>query len=127
MTNTISKALGSIKDMIKRGDIKDLIEKAKPVMPSEKPLSEIVPHELNWCNKATIERQSFIKNATGVSFDSLGTVHNIDNHEILRGNIENFIGMSQVPTGIIGPLRINGLEAHGDFYIPMATSEGALV
>ncbi len=45
----------------------------------------------------------------------------------LVGNIENYIGMTMVPTGIIGPLRVVGSEAHGDFYVPLATSEGALV
>lgn len=28
---------------------------------------------------------------------------------------------------MIGPLRINGVDAHGDFYVPLATTEGALV
>jgi hydroxymethylglutaryl-CoA reductase (NADPH) len=45
----------------------------------------------------------------------------------LQGNIENFIGMTQIPTGLVGPLRINGIHANGDFYIPLATTEGALV
>ncbi len=44
-----------------------------------------------------------------------------------KGNIENFVGLAQVPVGVIGPLRINGLHAHGDFYVPLATTEGALV
>ena len=47
--------------------------------------------------------------------------------EDLAGNIENMIGMTCIPTGIVGPLRINGLHAQGDFYVPLATSEGALV
>jgi hydroxymethylglutaryl-CoA reductase (NADPH) len=42
-------------------------------------------------------------------------------------NIENFIGTVKLPVGIIGPLRINGLNANGDFHVPMATTEAALV
>ena len=44
-----------------------------------------------------------------------------------KNNIENPIGIVQIPLGIAGPLRINGKCAQGDFYVPMATSEGALV
>jgi hydroxymethylglutaryl-CoA reductase (NADPH) len=42
-------------------------------------------------------------------------------------NIENFIGTVKVPVGLAGPLRINGLFARGDFYVPLATTEAALV
>jgi len=45
----------------------------------------------------------------------------------LEGNIENYIGLSMIPTGVIGPLRVIGSAANGEFYIPLATSEGALV
>lgn len=44
-----------------------------------------------------------------------------------EGNIENFIGLLQVPVGVIGPLRINGVYANNDFQVPLATTEGALV
>ena len=47
--------------------------------------------------------------------------------EQLRGNIENFIGMAQIPVGLAGPLLVNGTEAQGDFLIPLATTEGTLV
>lgn len=47
--------------------------------------------------------------------------------EILKGNIENYIGMSMIPTGIIGPVKVNGNSAKGEFIVPLATSEGALV
>lgn len=45
----------------------------------------------------------------------------------LQGNIENYIGMSQVPTGLIGPILVNGRYAQGEYRVPMATTEGALV
>jgi hydroxymethylglutaryl-CoA reductase (NADPH) len=42
-------------------------------------------------------------------------------------NIENFVGTVKVPVGIAGPLRVNGSHAQGDFYVPLATTEAALV
>ena len=42
-------------------------------------------------------------------------------------SIENFIGTVKLPVGLAGPLRINGLCAHGDFYLPLASTEAALV
>ena len=42
-------------------------------------------------------------------------------------NIENFIGTVKVPVGLAGPLRVNGLFAQGDYYVPLATTEAALV
>jgi hydroxymethylglutaryl-CoA reductase (NADPH) len=42
-------------------------------------------------------------------------------------NIEHLIGTVKVPVGLAGPLRVNGLFAQGDFYLPLATSEASLV
>ncbi|GAB4402322.1 MAG: hydroxymethylglutaryl-CoA reductase [Microscillaceae bacterium] len=47
--------------------------------------------------------------------------------EVLPGNIENFIGVAQVPVGLAGPLRVRGQVAQGEFFVPMATTEGTLV
>jgi hydroxymethylglutaryl-CoA reductase len=46
---------------------------------------------------------------------------------VLDGNIENFIGVAQVPVGVAGPLLVDGEHARGTFYVPLATTEGALV
>lgn len=40
---------------------------------------------------------------------------------------ENLIGKIEIPLGIAGPLKINGDFANGSFFIPLATTEGALV
>lgn len=45
----------------------------------------------------------------------------------LKGNIENPVGVVQIPLGIAGPLSVQGKHATGHFFIPMATTEGALV
>jgi len=42
-------------------------------------------------------------------------------------NIENMIGLAQIPVGIAGPLRVRGLHANGDYLVPLATTEAALV
>jgi hydroxymethylglutaryl-CoA reductase (NADPH) len=47
--------------------------------------------------------------------------------EALPGNIEGFSGIVQVPMGFAGPLLVNGEYAQGEFYVPMATTEGTLV
>jgi hydroxymethylglutaryl-CoA reductase (NADPH) len=46
---------------------------------------------------------------------------------IAAGNIEQFVGVAQVPIGLAGPLLVNGEHAHGEFYVPLATAEGTLV
>jgi hydroxymethylglutaryl-CoA reductase (NADPH) len=42
-------------------------------------------------------------------------------------NIENCIGTVKIPVGIAGPLRVNGTFAKGDYLLPLATSEAALI
>ncbi|MES2571157.1 MAG: hypothetical protein V4710_14005, partial [Verrucomicrobiota bacterium] len=53
--------------------------------------------------------------------------HTGQRHEVYGGNIENFIGTVKIPVGLAGPLRVNGLHAQGDYYLPLATTEAALV
>ena len=72
-------------------------------------------------------RLSFIQHATGHSLPYLSGESQMEDNGILKGNIENYIGMTQLPTGVFGPIVLNGVNATGSFYVPMATSEGALI
>ena len=70
-------------------------------------------------------RQNFIRKNTGVKLDHVAR-YSID-PEATRGNIEHFTGVAQVPLGFAGPLLVHGQHAQGEYYIPLATSEGTLV
>jgi hydroxymethylglutaryl-CoA reductase (NADPH) len=70
------------------------------------------------------ERVSLLK-AMGI--DLSHTTHYGFDPSCTTGNIENFLGVAQVPLGLAGPIRINGEFAKGDFLVPLATTEGTLV
>lgn len=70
-------------------------------------------------------RRDVARSATGAALDHVGS-YSFD-PAVLPGNIENFVGVAQVPVGLAGPLRIDGEHAKGEFYVPMATTEGTLV
>jgi hydroxymethylglutaryl-CoA reductase (NADPH) len=42
-------------------------------------------------------------------------------------NVENMLGAAQVPMGVVGPLEVDGGAVEGSRYLPLATTEGALV
>ncbi|MFB6211634.1 MAG: hydroxymethylglutaryl-CoA reductase (NADPH) [Halobacteriales archaeon] len=44
-----------------------------------------------------------------------------------EGNIENLLGGIQVPLGVAGPVTVDGSAADGEYDLPLATTEGALV
>jgi len=73
------------------------------------------------------KRIDFIQNFSKIQLKYLIDNANIDNLGIFKGNIENYIGLAKVPIGLVGPLKVKGLNARGVFFVPMATTEGALV
>ena len=71
-------------------------------------------------------RREAIARMTGTDTKSLASF-SIDASEVVGRNIENMIGAIQIPLGIAGPVTIQGEYASGNFYLPLATTEGALV
>jgi hydroxymethylglutaryl-CoA reductase (NADPH) len=59
--------------------------------------------------------------------ETLADAEALSHASLYSANIENFIGTVKVPVGVIGPVRVNGLHAHGDYFIPLATTEAAMV
>ena len=81
--------------------------------------------ENDYSQNAIEQRQAFVKQQTGIELNHVA--HSSIDPASLAGNIENSIGVAQVPIGLAGPVRINGEHAQGDFYVPMATTEGTLI
>ncbi|MEM1611675.1 MAG: 3-hydroxy-3-methylglutaryl-CoA reductase, partial [Sulfolobales archaeon] len=77
-------------------------------------------------NLGVVIRRLYLEEIRGVSLSSIGSTI-IDFEEVVGRNIENPIGSVQVPLGVAGPLKMVGEHVQGDFYIPLATTEGALV
>ena len=75
--------------------------------------------------EAAAARRDFLTERTGASLEHVGS--NSFDPALLPGNVENFIGVAQVPIGLAGPLLVDGEHAQGEFYVPLATAEGTLV
>lgn len=70
-------------------------------------------------------RRSYIENICNIDLQSIGN-YTIPEGYAVTHNIENMIGCIQIPVGIAGPLLVKGEYASDSYYIPLATTEGAL-
>ncbi len=98
----------------------------RPRLPADEPLPPRLPGCTDLSQECCARRREVLAEQ-GVGTDHLCGLGPEPPPDELTGNIEGFVGYARVPVGIVGPLRVNGSCAHGDFYVPMATSEGALV
>lgn len=90
---------------------------------------EIKLHELE--SELSIEdaaqvRKAYLEFKTGKSLTSLSK-YNFDLKNIYKRNCENVIGGVSIPVGIAGPIRVNGQNSNGEYFVPIATTEGALI
>jgi len=79
----------------------------------------------DYTHDAARARREFAEERTGASLEHVSS-YSFDPAS-LSGNVEQFIGVAQVPIGLAGPLLVNGEHAQGEFYVPLATAEGTLV
>ncbi len=102
--------------------LREVIERLKNGEARLSEVDEIVGNK----NLGALARRLFLEDIRGVSLSSIGSTI-IDFEGIVGRNIENPIGAVQIPLGVAGPLKIVGEHISGEFYIPLATTEGALV
>jgi hydroxymethylglutaryl-CoA reductase (NADPH) len=76
--------------------------------------------------KAVEVRRKALEQLTNSKLEHIGK-YSIDLGFATNRNIDNPIGVTQVPVGVAGPVKVNGENAKGEFYVPLATTEGALV
>jgi hydroxymethylglutaryl-CoA reductase len=98
----------------------------KHARPAPLPAPLPVPAPGEWSLEAHHERIAFLA-ARGQRIRSLAGLAPAPDPAELRGRTENYIGMTQIPTGLIGPLRIGGHGGSADLYVPLATTVGELV
>ncbi|WP_331233764.1 hydroxymethylglutaryl-CoA reductase (NADPH) [Natronorarus salvus] len=101
----------------------DAEELAERVREGELRLHELEEHADH--ETAATARRRYLESETGVSLETTGAY--AFPAERADPNVENMIGGTQIPTGVVGPLPVEGSSASGDYHLPLATTEGALV
>jgi len=84
-----------------------------------------LPRDLPAGEAAEIRRQALAE-MTQAPLENIG-YHSLDVARASYRHCENFIGVAQVPMGVVGPLKVRGECLDGEVYVPLATTEAALV
>ncbi|MFB6068459.1 MAG: hydroxymethylglutaryl-CoA reductase (NADPH) [Halobacterium sp.] len=75
---------------------------------------------------AAAARRELLERETGADTDALGSF-SFDAEQASETAVENLAGGAQLPLGVAGPLAVSGGAADDEYYLPLATTEGALV
>ncbi len=100
-----------------------VVELAARVADGELRLHELENHADS--DTAAAARRHRVENETGANCETIGSYG--FPAETAEANIENMIGAVQIPVGVVGPVAINGGALSGERYLPLATTEGALL
>ena len=103
-------------------------------MEDQELIDKLVKHELKFheleqhvdAKKATELRRRTLEVLTGKKLQDI-SFFSLDAERAVKANIENLIGVAQVPMGVAGPVQVRGDFADGLYHLPLATTEGALV
>ncbi len=125
---------------VNREKIQNLLERLRDHIPLESASERLLPkfssakprlRHVKSLDEANIKSNwELLKTHTDLSNDDqhlISDPFSLDHIEDYSNSIENCIGTLKLPVGVAGPLRVNGLFAQGDYYLPLATTEAALV
>ncbi|ELZ33539.1 3-hydroxy-3-methylglutaryl-CoA reductase [Halogeometricum pallidum JCM 14848] len=98
-------------------------ELAERVRDGELRLHELEDHAD--ADAAAAARRLLVEEWSGAPLDSVGDYGFAA--EDADANIENMVGAVQVPMGVAGPVTVRGGSLDGERYLPLATTEGALL
>lgn len=136
VTTSHSRANIWLRQVLDQRTPEDLAESLRPK--TDIPVAPSLPRDLRTTPQTVKRRWALLCEHLGAtqacevsSVESLRTTlldpRSEADMEQWQHNIENFIGTVKLPVGLAGPLRVNGLFAQGDYYLPLATTEAALV
>ncbi|MEU8364234.1 hypothetical protein AB0C27_50280 [Nonomuraea sp. NPDC048882] len=84
-----------------------------------------LPGRGQYTERARRDLLAWLRTTTKAALPALE--HSTIDPRTLPGNLENYVGVVEVPVGLAGPLLFTGRHAQGMVTAPLATTEGALV
>ena len=121
MSSNSKRVYSYIEELLTNASLEDLVNRMSP-QKSDRTIR--VP--VGYSNENLQERLSLL-NITDEDKESIADQTSVEGNDGFANNIENYIGTVKVPVGLVGPLKVNGLFAQGEYLLPLATTEAALV